>query len=339
MVAPSDGGFGGVEVYTAAIARDVLDSDSCEVRVVYRVPRSLPILDSLEQGLAKFAISWRTTRMLDIQYLRDLIWADVIHCHFPVVYATYPARLLRKTLIITMEAKRKPPHGRRFLWGLKLAHAQWYISKFVAETWGVTSFNENRRIVPATSDLPDAYVAPALRTGFFFIARWIPEKGLEQLVEAYATAEIDHSSHPLYLYGDGPLREKIEQLVDCWKIRDSVKMPGFVPAEEKEKRMSSAKWNVAPVTFPEDLGLTPIEARCCAVPSIVSRVGGLPEAAGDEALFCEPGDIDSLRLCLERAVAMDADEYEMRSYRCRSSLATYLPQPGFYYQEYLRHVR
>lgn len=339
MVAPSDGSFGGVEVYTAAIARDVLDSASCEVRVVYRLPESQPVLDSLRRGLEKFRISWRVMRVPDFQYLKDLLWADVVHCHFPVVYATYPARLLGKTLIVTIEAKRNPIHGRRFRWGLNLAHAQWYISKFVAKTWGVRSFDEDRRIVPATSDLPTAYVPPSSRKGFFFIARWIPEKGLEQLVEAYATARIDRAAHPLHLYGDGPLREKIEGLVDQWDIRQWVHMPGFVSAEEKDRQMSSSRWNIAPVTFPEDLGLTPIEARCCSVPSIVSQVGGLPEAAGDDALFCEPGDVDSLRKCLEEAAGMSPDEYERRSVRSKASLATYLPRKGFYHEEYLRHFR
>ncbi|MES2438932.1 MAG: glycosyltransferase family 4 protein [Verrucomicrobiota bacterium] len=339
MVAASEGSYGGVEVYTAAIAKDVLSSGECEVRVVYRVRRGVPIQDSLPRGLAKFGVTWRVLSMLDFQYLRDLLWADVVHCHFPVIYATYPARLLGKKLIITIEAKRKPPHGLRFLFGLKLAHAQWYISQFVAESWGVSRFDENCRIVPATSDLPTAYVPPASRKGLFFIARWIPEKGLEQLVEAYATAHIDRQAHPLFLFGDGPLRNEIECLVDRWKIRDHVEMPGFASAAEKEEQMSSSMWNIAPVTFPEDLGLTPIEARCCAVPSIVSRVGGLPEAAGEHALFCEPGNVESLRKCLERAATMSGEEYESRSENCKASLSTYLPQPGFYYQEYLRFLK
>jgi glycosyltransferase involved in cell wall biosynthesis len=326
-------------VYTAAIARDVLDSGACEVRVVYRVPRSTPLHESLAKGLAKFSVPWRAISMLDFQYLKDLLWADVIHCHFPVIYATYPARLLGKKLIVTIEAKRKPQHGLRFLLGLKLAHAQWYISKFVAETWNARRFDEDCRIIPATSDLPSTHVPPASRRGFFFIARWIPEKGLEQLVEAYAKADIDHQVHPLFLYGDGPLRDEIERLVDHWKIRNHVTMPGFASAAEKEERMSSARWNVAPVTFPEDLGLTPIEARCCAVPSIVSRVGGLPEAAGEQALFCVPGNTESLRNCLEQAAGMSEEEYKSRSEQCRSSLPTYLPQPGFYYQEYLRYLK
>lgn len=100
--------------------------------------------------------------------------------------------------------------------------------------------------------------------------------------------------------------------------------------------MSSSKWNVAPVAFAEDLGLTPIEARCCGVPSIVSRAGGVPEGAGDQAIFCEPGDVPSLRQSLEQAAEMSDQEYARRSEICKASLQSYLPQPGFYAAEYMR---
>lgn len=340
MVAPSAGSHGGIEVFTAAIAREVLDSGACDVRIVYRVGFGVPLKDTLARSIQKFDVPWRVIWMLDFQYFKDLLWADVIHCHFPLVYATYPARLLGKKLVITMEAKRNPiAHGFRFALGLKLAHAEWYISKFVADTWGRTKLNESCKIVPAISDLPTAYVPPLTRKGFFFVARWVPLKGIEQLVEAYATAGIDHHQHPLFLYGDGMLRDKIEQMVDEFGIREFVEMPGFVMSADKEAKMSSSKWNVAPVAFPEDLGLTPIEARCCKVPSIVSRVGGVPEAAGDQALFCEPGDVNSLRLALELATAMSDEEYIARSEACHASLRSYLPQPGFYYQEYMRLLR
>ncbi len=337
MVAPSGGAHGGIEVFTAAIARDVLDSGEYDVRVVYRVGFGVSLQDTMERGLAKFRVPWRVIRMLDLRYLKDLFWADIVHCHFPLVYATYPARLLGKKLVITIEAKRHPTaHGLKFVLGLKLAHAQWYISKFVAGTWGCGKLDETHKIVPAISDLPTSHVPPNERKGFFFVARWVPLKGIEQLVEAYATADIDRREHPLFLYGDGPLRADIELLVDHWKIREFIDMPGFVLPEEKEAKMASSRWNIAPVAFNEDLGLTPIEARCCEVPSIVSRAGGVPEAAGDQAIFCEPGDVPSLRQALEQAAVMGEDEYLRRAKAGKDSLAIYLPPPGFYRQEYDR---
>ena len=78
MVAASEGSYGGMEVHTTATEQDAIASGNCEVQVM-----------------------WRVLSMLDFLYLRDLLWADVVHCHFPLIYATYPARLLGKKLIIT----------------------------------------------------------------------------------------------------------------------------------------------------------------------------------------------------------------------------------------------
>lgn len=339
MVAPSGGSHGGVEIFTAAIAREVMDEGKIDVRLVYRIAKGISVQNSLEKSLSKLNVHIRYITHIDWQYIKDLFWADIIHCHFPLIYATYPARILGKKLIVTVEAKRSPVHGKRFSMGLRLAHVEWFISKFVAKTWGRTYFDQSCAIVPAVSDLPTAYVAPEKRSGLFFIARWIPLKGLEQLVEAYATAKIDRKSNPLYLYGDGELREKIESLVDHFGIREFVVMPGFVTPEEKERQMASSRWNIAPVAFQEDLGLTPIEARCCGVPSIVSRAGGVPEAAGDQALLCEPGDVGSLRSALEQAVQMDSNEYNKRSERCKLSLNDYLRDRGFYTAEYYRVLK
>ncbi len=336
MVAPSGGSHGGIEIFTAAIAREVLDEGKIDVRLVYRVAKGLIVQNSLEKSISKLGVNIRYITNIDWQYIKDLFWADIIHCHFPLIYATYPARLLGKKLIVTVENQRVETHGSRFVIGLRLAHIVWFISKFVAQTWGKKDFDINCAIVPAVSDLPTAYVPPEKRNGLFFIARWVPLKGLEQLVEAYATAQIDRVSNPLFLYGDGVLREKIETLVDHLSIREFVKMPGFVSPEEKERQMASSRWNIAPVAFQEDLGLTPIEARCCGVPSIVSRAGGVPEAAGEQALFCEPGDVASLRLALEQAVHMQENEYVKRSELCKQSLNDYLRYPGFYTEEYLR---
>jgi glycosyltransferase involved in cell wall biosynthesis len=336
-VAASGGAYGGVEVFTAAAARQALDSGPCEVRIVYRVPRKTVINPNLESGLRRFNVNWRIICFVDVRYVMDLLWADVIHCHFPVPYATFPARLLGKKLIVTVEAKHhETRHKFYHRAGLRLAHAQWFISEFVAKTWSACRSDSTSRIVPAICEIPSAHVAPSERKGFFFIARWVPLKGLEQIVEAYATAGFAKDRHPLLLYGDGMLHDEVHALIDKFGIREFVSTPGFVDATEKERAMASARWNLAPTAFAEDLGLTPIEARYCKVPSIVSDIGGLPEAAGADALYCKAGDVASLRQAMEQAAAMGEEEYARRSHACYKSLADYMPSKDFYLGEYKR---
>ena len=58
-------------------------------------------------------------------------------------------------------------------------------------------------------------------------------------------------------------------------------------------------WSPHPIPK-EDLGLTPLEARSVGVPCIASTDGGVQETAGPHALFCKPGDVDSLVLCMKK---------------------------------------
>lgn len=330
MVAPTPGKYGGIEAFTATIATNTMLGDGIEVRVVFRLRKGGELTSNLTEPLTIHGIPWRLMKGLDFQYLKDLLWADVVNCHFPLVYVTYPALLLRKKLAVTMENRCLAVHGWRFKLGLRLAHARWYISSFVAGTWEGARPWPNSKIIPAVSDLPSNFVEPAKRKGLFFIARWVPLKGLEQLIEAYSGANIDHRANPLILLGDGELRGLCQKMILDAGIEDFVDAPGFVTHEEKCARMAAARWNIAPAAFPEDLGLSPIEARACAVPSIATRIGGLPEAAGEHALLCEPADVPSLRKAIERAVNMDEVEYLERCNQGKASLAEYLPPDDFY---------
>jgi len=98
--------------------------------------------------------------------------------------------------------------------------------------------------------------------------------------------------------------------------------------------MARAKWNVAPPHTREDLGLTPIEARHLGVPSVITRDGGLPEAAGPSALVAEPGDVASLRARLEEAAAMPDDEYRRRALTSQSQLRDFLRPLSDYHALY-----
>lgn len=330
MIAPTPGKYGGIEAFTATIASNTLEGGEVEVRVVFRLRAGGELTDNLIKPMENHGIKWRLMKGLDFQYLKDLLWADVVNCHFPLVYATYPALLLGRKLAVTVENRRFASHGWRFSLGLRLAHARWYISSFVADTWETGKRWKNSKIVPAVSKLSSNEVPPAQRKGLFFIARWVPLKGLEQLIQAYAEAQINHSEHPLTLLGDGDLRETCEAMIRSAGIEKFVDAPGFVTHEEKCRRMAASRWNIAPAAFPEDLGLSPIEARACGVPSIVSLIGGLPEAAGADALFCEPGDVASLRHAIETAVHMSEDEYLRRCLKGKETLGDYLPAPDFY---------
>jgi len=135
--------------------------------------------------------------------------------------------------------------------------------------------------------------------------------------------------------GDGPLRPQVLALLEKKGLR-GVRVPGFVTEEEKAAALRSAKWLVVPPHTREDMGITPLEARSVGVPVIASRDGGLPEAAGDAALLCEPASVEDLKRCLLEAAAMGEAEYRERSRRAQETLHEFLVPLSFYPQAYRR---
>lgn len=334
IVAPSGGAFGGVEIFSMRIAQELFHSGLFEIRVVFRLMKGWRPDPRFTQSLARLPFPSTLLMGISPAMLPEIVWADAVNCHFPLVDVTFPARALGKKLALTVENRRISRHHFFHWLGLRLAHRRWYISRFVARTWEGDQLERGSAVVPAVSDLPSLSVDPQCRRGFLFIARWVPQKGLQELISAYTEAEIDHAAHPLTLVGDGPLRPLVRRAISQSNRGQFIFDRGFVSTAEKHDLLAHARWNVAPATFEEDLGLTPIEARACGVPSIVSDIGGLPEAAGPSGLLCQVGDADALRRSLEKAVRMPDEEYAARSAVAKKSLETYLPPEGFYVETF-----
>ena len=84
------------------------------------------------------------------------------------------------------------------------------------------------------------------RSGFVFVARWIENKGLDTLLEAYASSGLDASLWPLRLLGDGPLRPRILTRLKELGLEGIVDTPGFLPENEKAELIRRSRFAVIP---------------------------------------------------------------------------------------------
>jgi glycosyltransferase involved in cell wall biosynthesis len=191
--------------------------------------------------------------------------------------------------------------------------------------------------VPTVSKLPEGWTPPEERRGFAFIGRWIANKGIDTLLDAYAMAQLDRARWPLVLMGDGPLRSLIEYAIQKRGVT-GIEVLGFIDEQIKTERMKNARWMVVPPNTKEDFGLTAVEARHLGVPCIITRDGGLPEAGGAQALICEPNDPPALAQLLEMAAGMSESEYAERAQRTREELSRELEPIEFYARSYRRLV-
>lgn len=336
IASPCLGSFGGIESFVFNLAQELQSCQDIECTVCLKKVKGFKLDSSFSKLIdtAKFNVVFVDKAS---KKLFELIKrADLVHCQNPCIDIVLFAKILNKPLVMTIYNWRRHSFGfRPFLSQLanNLASRSWYISDFVWNSWEPKLKRLNSGKLPIISNLPTDSVPPAQRQGFLFIARWIPNKGLEVLLDAYAQANLDYEAWPLTLVGDGPLRPLVEAKILEQKI-EGVVIKGFVDNQTRNNIIRHAKWMVTPPHTNEDLGLTPIEARHVGVPCIITRDGGLSEAGGKYALSCEPGNVEQLKQLLEQAASMDEVSYEKLSNATHEELLEYLKPMSLYIDNY-----
>jgi glycosyltransferase involved in cell wall biosynthesis len=338
LVSPCQGTYGGIEAFVLAVAAAVRREPDFEVRVCFKKVKDFALHPNLATMLRHENVMFvdRAGRELS----EAVKWADIVHLQNASPDVVALAKLYGKRIVLTIHNYMpRKLSAHRLLWRLsaKWADERWYNSNFVWKTWESRKRHGSRK-VPTTSKLPSqsrGWTPPHERSGFVFIGRWIANKGIETLLDAYAQADLDRTAWPLILMGDGPLRPAVQAKIDNERI-SGIRVEGFVDEATKAKHMQQARWVVVPPNTHEDFGLTAVEARNLGVPCIITRDGGLPEAGGQQALMCEPGDARGLANLLEQASRMSEIEYAERATRTREELAHELEPMDFYAHSYRR---
>jgi glycosyltransferase involved in cell wall biosynthesis len=109
-----------------------------------------------------------------------------------------------------------------------------------------------------------------------FAGRFIPEKRVEALVPAIARAQATVPELRAELYGDGPEWHRVQRALSSAGLDGSVRLAGFVSAEEVDRALGRALCMVLP-SRREGYGLVVVEAAAHGTPSVV--VAGPDNAA------------------------------------------------------------
>ena len=345
MIAPCQGKFGGIETFCLTLIEDLLQKGA-NVRLLRKKVGCFQDDGSITKNESEIRKSLPTKQNSNFQsaYIepRDKIirmaisQSDLVHLHNPMVEGVWHAKRLRKPCAMTIYNWRRIGLHPRLLvwaWAVRQADKRWFISEFVWSTWERKKRKNSARL-PVVSKIQKEETPPQQRRGFLFIGRWIPNKGIRILLEAYRQLSPDPSRWPLVLLGDGPLKPDVLSIIKEHNIK-GVFAPGFVSESERQRYTRNAKWMVTPAHTREDLGLTPLEARSVGVPCIATKDGGLIETAGKHALFSIPGDVKSLKYCLESAINMNEDSYCEMIKMSKQGLQEYVRPLHEYAKEYL----
>ena len=348
MLAPCLGKFGGIETFCLTLIEDLIHRGA-SVRLLRKKVAGFQDDGSIQRNENEIRSSWTKdeNKRFASQFVspRDTVIksaireSDLVHLHNPMVEGVWYAKKFNKPSVITIYNWRRTGIHPRLLawrWAVSQADRRWYISEFVWDSWEKKRRHESARL-PVVSRMPRRETAPNKRKGFLFIGRWVPNKGIRILLEAYTRLKADPQEWPLTMLGVGPLREEVLDIIQDQGIL-GVQLPGFVSESERHRYTREAKWMVTPPHTQEDLGLTPLEARSVGVPCIASTDGGVRETAGPNALFCKPGDINSLVDCMKKAIQMENSQYQELSRLAKVELEQYVRPLDEYAKEYLSMI-
>jgi glycosyltransferase involved in cell wall biosynthesis len=230
----------------------------------------------------------------------------------PYLYATWAAARWQQTPLVIVTLENRPlsiKHGPLFAQLLRLALRPIFsfarliiplndgacrnvlavgpfenkMTRLMYGTWGVdatefTPLRDGREPGFGREDLTAATgVGPIL----LFVGRLHPEKGVFDLLDAYALVKTAVAGARLIMVGDGPARSEIERRVEECHWGNEVILTGPIKNRDLPPYFRCADVFVAPsITTPkweEQVGMTNIQAMACGTPVVSTRSGAIPE--------------------------------------------------------------
>jgi glycosyltransferase involved in cell wall biosynthesis len=240
---------------------------------------------------------------------------DLIHiqCVGPnAYYALMAKRCLKIPLVVTLHGEltmdatgfyERSAFGRKLLpMVLKEADAITACSHHTldrAEEFFGSHFDKRGRIIcngiqleEFLSATPYTYTRPYV----FAVGRFIPQKGFDVLLRAFAMmVRSGNETHDLLLAGDGVERGNLERLSAELGISSHVRFLGITTHSETIRLFTGCSFFVLPSRI-EPLGIVNLEAMAAGKAVVASRVGGVPEVVlpGQTGLLVPPEDASAL---------------------------------------------
>ncbi len=147
------------------------------------------------------------------------------------------------------------------------------------------------------------------------VGSFVEVKGHPHLLEACRTLKERGRTLRCHLVGDGPLRAAITERIDAAGLAEDVIVHGALPRPRVAELMRAADTVVQPsVPTPrgarEGIPVSLMEAMACGLPTVASRLSGIPELVEDDrtGILVPPGDAGALANALERLM----DDPELR---------------------------
>jgi glycogen(starch) synthase len=319
--------IGGMQTHTASLTRELADRGLTQTVLTARSwgprqvewPRPGVTVHRLGAPVPWLRQGWAVDALRLLPWLRP----DVVHAHQGEDVAALPlaaaiARAADVPLVVTVHCSlthtMQPSDLRGRARSRAGAAAERGVLPRAAAVIALTPATnrhlatwvpaERLHVVPSGVDL-DAYRRPRRdptpwipRPRILYAGRLAPQKSVPTLVAAF-----DHLRRPasLVVVGDGPDAAAVASRVSRSARRDAVHLLGPVAHDEVPAHLQHADVLVLPSRY-EELGSVLLEALAAGLPTVATRVGGIPWAVadGETGLLVPPGDPAATASALDR---------------------------------------
>ncbi|HRD72833.1 MAG TPA: glycosyltransferase family 4 protein [Aquimonas sp.] len=323
--------FGGAERQLETLA-NALQQQGHRVRVV--LPRLLPEYPAgadRHNGLDLWRIDYPRLRLLGtLVLLLKLSWwlwrerkhYDAIHVHIAHhmgAVAALVGRLLGKPVVLKFSGWWELERGcLRPDGGIGAALSRWMLrrasgvqaisTRFIEDLKRYGFRPERLHWIPNAVDTTrfEKIVHPSeghTPSTVVFVGRLVAEKGLDNLLRAWAMAAEARHGWRLLLVGDGPLRDSLLALAEALGVADSVVFHGA--STHVEQQLAEADIGVLASRF-EGLSNTLLECMAAGLPMIATRISGSEDfvETGRNGWLCAADSVEALSEALRTALNM-----------------------------------
>ena len=130
------------------------------------------------------------------------------------------------------------------------------------------------------------------------VARFTGQKGQIYLLRAFSEIAKERNRAKLVMIGNGPLKKRLRKEAERLGIGRNVLMLSDVKEEALPLYYDSADAFALPSLY-EPASLALLEALSSGVPTVASKVGGIPEMMKDCGLYSRPRDHKSIQKAIE----------------------------------------
>jgi phosphatidylinositol alpha-mannosyltransferase len=144
-----------------------------------------------------------------------------------------------------------------------------------AQDYALKHYKIDSEILPNAVELSRFHAANSkrqTRPTILFLGRLVKRKGADLLLAAVANERVRLADMKarILIAGDGPMRQKLEDMVDEYGLRELVHFLGYVEESNKPDLLSSADLAVFPSTGGESFGIVLIEAMATNGPVVLA---------------------------------------------------------------------